>query len=145
MIHCGCIYPHLMVLKHTCACAPYDLYWIILKISLYCSLREAFTLPCVDSCMDRTYRQYTSKTAAFNVFMICSSVQPKLYSAQTNTDNTILWWSNTMNLYQRIYASMCMCMSPRARNRWWCTVPISMCVKAKVCTSYTSLHNNYWR
>ena len=61
-----------------------------------------------------------------------------------------------------------MCMSPRARDEWWCTVPISTCVVSncyaslcnlyklllttlssyvvskKACTSYTRFDNNYW-
>ena len=90
------------LLVHHMICTEY--YWklVCIAVCVNHSLCPVWT----PVYMDRTYIQYTSKTAAFNVFMICTSVQPKLYSAQTNIENTILWWSNTMNLYQCIY--MCM-------------------------------------
>ena len=53
--------------------------------------------------MDRVYIQYTSKTGAFNIFMICSSVQPNYISCAVVRQTLKTPVSNTMNLYQRIY------------------------------------------
>ena len=44
-------------------------------------------------------------------------------------------------------ATMCLCMSPRARDGWWCTVPVSLCDAVSVmqagvtCTSSCELHS----
>ena len=53
--------------------------------------------------MDKIYIQYTSKTGAFNIFMICSSVQPNYISCAVPRQTLKTPVSNTMNLYQRTY------------------------------------------
>ena len=48
--------------------------------------------------MDKVYIQYTSKTGAFNIFMICSSVQPNYISCAVARQTLKTPVSNTMNL-----------------------------------------------